>query len=156
MEFSKRDGYLELIDRCKNEKIDGVVVYCLSRIGRKMKDVIDIMELFNKNDIKFYSVKENINNVDSYDSFKKIKQIEIKDYNFIEDETKNTVRGVIAQQLKKIIPSAVKISKKHGYDDFHRVDSKSLVSHLISAFQYLSKVVEEQGKEIDNLKKNNI
>ena len=64
MEYSKRDGYLELIDRCKNEKIDGVVVYCLSRIGRKMKDVIDIMELFNKNDIKFYSVKENINNSD--------------------------------------------------------------------------------------------
>ena len=34
MEFSKRDGYLELIDRCKNEDIDGVVVYCLSRIGK--------------------------------------------------------------------------------------------------------------------------
>ena len=64
MEFSKRDGYLELIDRCKNEDIDGVVVYCLSRIGRRMKDVVDIMELFSKNDIQFYSVKENINNSD--------------------------------------------------------------------------------------------
>jgi site-specific DNA recombinase len=64
MEFSKRDGYLELIDRCKNEDIDGVVVYCLSRIGRRMKDVVDIMELFSKNNIQFYSVKENINNSD--------------------------------------------------------------------------------------------
>ena len=64
MEYSKRDGYLELIERCKTENIDGVVVYCLSRLGRRMKDIIDVMELFNKNDIEFYSVKENINNKD--------------------------------------------------------------------------------------------
>ena len=64
MEFSKREGYLELINRCKNENINGVVVYCLSRLGRRMKDIIDVMELFNKNDIEFYSVKENINNKD--------------------------------------------------------------------------------------------
>ncbi len=65
MEFSKRDGYLELINRCKTENINGVVVYCLSRLGRRMKDIIDVMELFNKNDIEFYSVKENINNKDT-------------------------------------------------------------------------------------------
>ena len=64
MEFSKRDGYLELINRCKSENINGVVVYCLSRLGRRMKDIIDVMELFNKNDIEFHSVKENINNKD--------------------------------------------------------------------------------------------
>jgi site-specific DNA recombinase len=64
MEFSKRDGYLELISRCKTENLDGVVVYCLSRLGRRMKDIIDVMELFNKNEIEFYSVKENINNKD--------------------------------------------------------------------------------------------
>jgi site-specific DNA recombinase len=64
MEYSKRDGYLELINRCKTENINGVVVYCLSRLGRRMKDIIVVMELFNKNDIEFYSVKENINNKD--------------------------------------------------------------------------------------------
>ena len=64
MEYSKREGYLELINRCKNENINGVVVYCLSRLGRRMKDIIDVMELFNNNDIEFYSVKENINNKD--------------------------------------------------------------------------------------------
>ena len=64
MEYSKRDGYLELIERCKTENINGVVVYCLSRLGRRMKDIIDVMELFNSNDIEFYSVKENINNKD--------------------------------------------------------------------------------------------
>ena len=64
MEYSKRDGYLELINKCKTDNIDGVVVYCLSRLGRKMKDIIDVMEMFNNNDIEFYSVKENINNKD--------------------------------------------------------------------------------------------
>ena len=64
MEYSKRDGYLELINKCKTDNIDGVVVYYLSRLGRKMKDIIDVMEMFNSNDIEFYSVKENINNKD--------------------------------------------------------------------------------------------
>ena len=64
MEYNNRDGYLELIERCKNDNIDGVVVYCLSRLGRRMKDIIDVMEMFNNNDIEFYSVKENINNKD--------------------------------------------------------------------------------------------
>ncbi len=64
MSYSKRDGYLELIEKCKNEDVDGVVVYSLSRLGRKMRDIIEVMELFNKNDIEFYSVKENINNKD--------------------------------------------------------------------------------------------
>ena len=52
MSYSKRDGYLELIEKCKNEDVDGVVVYSLSRLGRKMRDIIEVMELFNKNDIK--------------------------------------------------------------------------------------------------------
>jgi site-specific DNA recombinase len=64
MEYNNRDGYLELINRCKNDNIDGVVVYCLSRLGRRMRDIINVMELFNNNDIEFYSVKENINNKD--------------------------------------------------------------------------------------------
>ena len=64
MEYNNRDGYLELIERCKNDNIDGVVVYCLSRLGRRMRDIINVMELFNNNDIEFYSVKENINNKD--------------------------------------------------------------------------------------------
>ena len=57
MEFSKIDGYLELIDRCKNEKIDGVVVYCLSRIGRKMKDVIDIRNYLIRMILSFIVLK---------------------------------------------------------------------------------------------------
>ena len=64
MEYSKREGYKELINKCKNENINGVVVYSLSRLGRKMKDIIDVMELFRVNDIEFYSVKENLNNRD--------------------------------------------------------------------------------------------
>ena len=64
MEYSKREGYKGLISKCKNENINGVVVYSLSRLGRKMKDIIDVMELFRVNDIEFYSVKENLNNRD--------------------------------------------------------------------------------------------
>ena len=84
-------------------------------------------------------VKENFVDADLEESFKKIKQIQIKDYNFIDDPNKKIKRGVIAQQLKEIIPAAVEISKKNGYDDFHGVDTKELVGHLIASIQYIIK-----------------
>lgn len=59
---SERKGLMELLDKVKTENIDGVVVYSLSRIGRKLKDVIDIIDVFSKNDVEFNSVKEGFMN----------------------------------------------------------------------------------------------
>lgn len=82
-------------------------------------------------------MKENFKDVELKDSFYKIKNIKLKDYNFIEDPEKKIKRGVIAQQLKEIIPSAVEISKRNGYDDFHGIDTKEILSNLIGAVQYI-------------------
>ena len=59
---SERKGLIELLKRIKNENVDGVVVYSLSRIGRKLKDVIEIIEIFSKNNVEFNSVKEGFMN----------------------------------------------------------------------------------------------
>jgi site-specific DNA recombinase len=64
MSYNKREGYKQLMEVVKSKSVDGIIVYSLSRLGRKMSDVIQIMELFSKNNIDFYSVKENINNKD--------------------------------------------------------------------------------------------
>jgi len=53
---------MELLDKVKNDKVDGVVVYSLSRIGRKLRDVIDIIDLFSKKNVEFFSVKEGFMN----------------------------------------------------------------------------------------------
>ena len=59
---SDRKGLMELLDKVKNDKVDGVIVYSLSRIGRKLRDVIDIIDLFSKKNIEFFSVKEGFMN----------------------------------------------------------------------------------------------
>ena len=62
--IGNRNGVKKLIELVKDKSVDGIIVYSLSRLGRKMKDVVYIMDLLNKNNIEFISLKENINNND--------------------------------------------------------------------------------------------
>jgi len=56
----KRKGYNELKERIK--EVDNIIVYSLSRLGRKMKDVLMFMEELRDNNCGFISIKENFNN----------------------------------------------------------------------------------------------
>ena len=62
--ISNRIGLTEMIDKIKSENIDCVIVYSLSRLGRKLKDVIQFIELLERKNIKFISLKENFNSND--------------------------------------------------------------------------------------------
>jgi site-specific DNA recombinase len=68
MSIDKRGGYKEMLNYLLNNEIDGVVVYSLSRLGRRMKDVIEFMEVLKENNISFFSIKENLNNNDKIGS----------------------------------------------------------------------------------------
>lgn len=59
---SNREGLKKLFEKIKNDEVEGVIVYSLSRLGRKLKDVISYIETLKKNEIKFISIKENFNN----------------------------------------------------------------------------------------------
>ena len=61
---NKRIGLNDMFDNIKNSDIEGLIVYSLSRLGRKLKDVIDFIDVLSKNDIRFISLKENFNNND--------------------------------------------------------------------------------------------
>ena len=68
MSIDKRDGYKEMVNYLTNNDIDGIVVWSLSRLGRKMKDVVEFMDILKKNDINFFSIKENLSNNDKVGS----------------------------------------------------------------------------------------
>jgi len=68
MSIDKRDGYKEMVEYLTNNKIDGVVVWSLSRLGRKMKDVVEFMDTLKQNNINFFSIKENLSNNDKVGS----------------------------------------------------------------------------------------
>ena len=97
-------------------------------------------------------VKENITPVNNEESFNKIMDINIIDYNFIADSEKRTHRGVIAQELAEVIPSAINISEKDGISDFHAVSSKELVGYLISSLQHMNTKFEELNSKYEDLK----
>lgn len=85
-------------------------------------------------------VKENIVAADPLDSYEKLMQVQIKDYNFIGMD--NTQRGFIAQELREIIPNAVEIVKRGDIDDFHTVKTRDLVCYLIQTVQVMDKKIK--------------
>ena len=61
---SDRNGLNQLFDKVKKDNIDMVIVYSLSRLGRKLKDVIGFVEMLDKHNVQFIRLKENFNNND--------------------------------------------------------------------------------------------
>jgi hypothetical protein len=88
-------------------------------------------------------VKENIQDTISLNSLDKILQVNVKTYNFIKDSNKVNHTGIIAQELKEIIPEAVVVSKKEELDDFHSIHYTELVPHLINCIKELHKEVQD-------------
>jgi hypothetical protein len=87
--------------------------------------------------------KENIQDTISVDSLAKILQVHVKTYNYKKDLNKRHSIGVIAQELKEIIPESVVISKNDDFDDFHQVQYTSLIPHLINCIKVLHEELEE-------------
>ena len=68
MSIDKRDGLKNMVEYLLENDVDGIVVYSLSRLGRRMKDVISLLDLLKKEGKRFYSIKENLNNEDKIGS----------------------------------------------------------------------------------------
>jgi hypothetical protein len=96
--------------------------------------VLSIKRLVESSDIR---IKENIKLTNIKESYNKIMKIKVKDYNYISDKKKKLYSGVIAQELKDIIPNAVNIESNNIYDDFHTVSTKEILYHIIAAIQYI-------------------
>lgn len=56
-----REGLNNLIKSIKKNNIECIIVYSLSRLGRKLSYVLEFVDYLSKNNIKFISVKENFN-----------------------------------------------------------------------------------------------
>lgn len=64
MSIDKRNGYKNMVEYLEENDIGGVIVWSLSRLGRRMRDVIEFLDVLKKRGKKFVSIKENINNDD--------------------------------------------------------------------------------------------
>lgn len=91
--------------------------------------------------------KDIINISDKLDSLKKI--CDIKTYNFKYKNDNNSIihKGLLAQELYKIIPSAVNIEKTDVFDDLHTISNKELIGYLIDSIQVLKSQLENINKK---------
>jgi len=98
-------------------------------------------------------VKENIVSADIKDSYEKIMALHLVNFNFIHDTNKRVHRGVIAQEVNKIIPSAVHINENENLDDFHSISTKELVGYIIGSLQHMNQKYNELEKKYNELEK---
>ena len=91
-------------------------------------------------------LKENI--VDTASQLEKIKQIEVKDFNYIGSDI--TTTGMIAQELNEIIPNVVveggEDAKKYPWS----IDYGKITPYLVKAVQELSQEVQELKAKLED------
>ncbi|HCD8612694.1 TPA: recombinase family protein, partial [Staphylococcus aureus] len=58
--MENRPGLQQMLNDLKNNKLDKIVVWKLTRLGRSMKDILQIIEECEKNNVSFYSVSEHL------------------------------------------------------------------------------------------------
>ena len=114
------------------------------------KTALTVEELVETSDAR---VKENIKPADLEESYNKVMRLNLVDYNFITDSNKRVHRGLIAQELKEIIPNAVHIDEKEDISDFHSVSTKELVGFMIGAIQHMNNKYNDLEKKYNDLEK---
>lgn len=112
MSIDKRNGYKEMVDYLMNNDIDGIVVYSLSRLGRRMKDVIGLLDVLKTNGKSFYSIKENLNNEDKIGSL--IVNIMSSINEFEVEQLRERIREVKQEKKNKGLVSG---RIMYGYDN---------------------------------------
>lgn len=80
-------------------------------------------------------MKENINDTVIKNSVDKVLQLDVKTYNYKNDSTKRNRAGLIAQEVLKIMPEVVLISKTEEIDDFHQLHYSGIIPHLINCIK---------------------
>ncbi len=112
MSIDKRNGYKSMLDYLMHNDIDGIVVYSLSRLGRKMSDVIEFLDILKRNGKSFYSIKENLNNEDKIGSL--IVNIMSSINEFEVENIRERIRDVKREKKSKGLVSG---RLMYGYDD---------------------------------------
>lgn len=80
---------------------------------------------------------------DEHESLEKINSVATYDFYYTNDEKKIVHKGVMAQELHSVIPSAVNVS------DDYTVSNKDLVGYLIDSIKSLTKTVSELKRRVD-------
>ena len=99
-------------------------------------------------------IKKNIEDIDDEDALNKILALEPKTYNYIDEKIHGTdkVYGFIAQQVREVLPRAVKIKQDYApnvYKMCHCEADKIYVDVPNEVFENLIKIIDNDGLNIE-------
>lgn len=102
-------------------------------------------------------VKTDIISADLISCAKIISLIPLRQYSFNNEFQKKTGTssqsqyGFIAQEVKEILPDAVRYTKEYGLDDFHSLDTDQIFKLEFGATQYLLQKIEKMEQQVSTL-----
>ena len=90
----KRDGYNSVMDMIGDGKVNTLVVISISRWGRNLGEIYKSVQLMEKENVKFLSIKENIDTSSPYGRFtiNLLSSLYEMELELIRDRTKDTLK----------------------------------------------------------------
>ena len=91
---NKRDGYNSVMDMIGEGKVNTLVVISISRWGRNLGEIYKSVQLMEKENVKFLSIKENIDTSSPYGRFtiNLLSSLYEMELELIRDRTKDTLK----------------------------------------------------------------
>lgn len=131
------------IQKDQNNNNDGILSIGLIRNNTFINNIMTLTssgslttaEVYEYSDVR---IKKNIKLMDTGYLLDKIMNVNIKSFTI---NNKKTV-GVIAQELKELLPDLVQITNQNNIKNFHSVKTNGLIFYLIGAIQHIYKKLE--------------
>ena len=89
-----RDGYQSVMDMINNDELDTLIVVSISRWGRNLGEIYNSVNLMTKKNVKFMSIKENIDTSSPYGRFtiNLLSSLYEMELELIKDRTRDTLK----------------------------------------------------------------
>lgn len=105
-----------------------------------------VTELYEVSDQR---IKENITIASLEETHQRVMNLKLVDYNYIGQEKVH--RGLLAQTVEQIIPSAVESENRNGFSDFKTVSTREVSNHMLGSIQYLSAKLDDTINKLAQL-----
>ena len=114
-------------------------------------DLINATHIVETSDMR---LKTDIKDITINESVSAILELQPKKYKFIKEKENNKCKeysGFIAQEVNKILPSVIEISKTNEYDDLHHIQYTGIIPHLVNCIKDLYVEIHDLKETINEM-----
>ncbi len=151
----ERTELMKMISFIKKEKIDKVLCWELSRIGRNTIEVLKTIELLNQNCISLYIKNHNIETLNEKCEINPMSNFMIQILTSISEMEKTTIRQRIKSGYDSYINNWGKVGRKGGFkkDNEHILNENKDVIKLLKQGLSIRKVMKLTDKSSGTIQK---